>query len=62
MPRPLSLSTEDAATIKRLRSKLASLYVTKFKAGGDNKELKAQCDELARQIRDIESRYEDCDG
>jgi hypothetical protein len=57
--RPIRFTREDAAKIKSLKSQLASLYMTQFIAGGDNRSLKVRCDELARQIRVIESKYED---
>ena len=53
----LRMSQHDIDRRKMLTERLAVKLQCNFIAGGDNTALKAECDDLARQVREIDSKY-----
>ena len=53
----LRLPTDVARKVATLKYQLAVKLQQNFMAGGDNTQLKDECDELRRQINKIEKPY-----
>lgn len=53
----LRFSPEDSERIRMLTQRIAANYQNQFVAGGDNEELKKQCQELMNERNAIEAKY-----
>jgi len=55
---PIRMNKEDAEFVAMKKKHIAHLLMTQLMAGGNNDRLRLRCNELAQEIKQVESKYE----